>query len=588
MNRPPSASGRKGSLGQTQTAMGGRPPGTASRLTTGMTQQGTVGGAGVALSSQVMVADRPITQQGLLGMKTGGARRANRQVQDKTYYLGALRTKLTELNVEIGRMNKQITDAEEENTSYGQYEKTAETLANEIANLQGELADYNMLVDKLNIDEDIQDVQMDLEELKNLNDRESRNIEALFTQKQEREMQIRQLEIEIDQEKKMADTLVTNMDPDMRMRYMKAKDLNEHLLRQIENSQQELDSLNLKKQNLEKELAQSPIKQEAVRLYDQLHDLEMKRDLLLEETQSRGTPAEERERLLKQVKEDNLEMASMDRQTAELREKVNVVQEEIRQTDLDIEESHGERNQKYRELKQREKTMNEFLEKFEENKAGEIDKLSTLEHNIVMQLENMSRNMQRASHLPTPKELTSMKQDLQFKEVEMKKSEYTASNIGMESEKLQLDIQKVEQLETKVTTELEQLKTKISTMQEEIAVYSDVQKLKTDAEDKKERLTRDRGSLQKRRDQFKRSIQSLSNQYEGLKAQLNENETYTQLGNLERKWQHHEQNNFVMNEFIATKTMECDYRTIVGQVSDMISQYNKLLQDQLINKPAMA
>ena len=62
------------------------------------------------------------------------------------------------------------------------------------------------------------------------------------------------------------------------------------------------------------ELSVSPVKQEAVRLYEQLHELEEKRDQLLEETQSRGTPQQEREKLLKQVKEDNSEMASMEKQ----------------------------------------------------------------------------------------------------------------------------------------------------------------------------------------------------------------------------------------------------------------------------------
>jgi hypothetical protein len=66
--------------------------------------------------------------------------------------------------------------------------------------------------------------------------------------------------------------------------------------------------------------------------------------------------------------------------------------------------------------------------------------------------------------------------------------------------------------------------------------------------------------------------QQLTQQFEALKAQLNENETYAQvqnklmcwdyvslsatpyfqLGNLERKWQHHEQNNFVMKECILS------------------------------------
>ena len=39
----------------------------------------------------------------------------------------------------------------------------------------------------------------------------------------------------------------------------------------------------------------------SVRLYDQLHELESKRNSLQEEARMRGTPAEERERLLKQV-----------------------------------------------------------------------------------------------------------------------------------------------------------------------------------------------------------------------------------------------------------------------------------------------
>ena len=60
----------------------------------------------------------------------------------------------------------------------------------------------------------------------------------------------------------------------------------------------------------------------------------------------------------------------------------------------------------------------------------------------------------------------------------------------------------------------------------------------------------DRVILQKRRDIFKKLMQRLTMQYEGLKTQLQENETYTQLSNLEKKWQHHEQNNFSMKECI--------------------------------------
>ncbi|XP_020619601.1 intraflagellar transport protein 74 homolog [Orbicella faveolata] len=85
---------------------------------------------------------------------------------------------------------------------------------------------------------------------------------------------------------------------------------------------------------------------------------EKKQSLIDEmEKENRGTPAEERERLLKQVKEDNQEIARMERKTAELREKIETVNGEIQQLDMDLEEHQGEQNVKYKELKKREETM---------------------------------------------------------------------------------------------------------------------------------------------------------------------------------------------------------------------------------------
>ncbi|XP_074642572.1 intraflagellar transport protein 74 homolog [Tubulanus polymorphus] len=568
-----------------------RPPGTATRLTTGMAPPGTRGGplaaGSMALGAQLTVEDRPITQQGLTGMKTAGTRGRMRQVQDKTFYLGQIRSKISELNQEVVKLKKDVQEYEDENNSYMNYEKTAEQLAADLKHYQGELGDFNTLVDKLNTDEDIQDVQMDFDELRTQNDREAKSLDSLFTQKQEKENQIRQLEVELEQEKRMADNLVANMKPEMRQKYMQLKDLNEHLLKQLETGQQELDALTTRKENLEEELSASQVKQEAVKYYEQLHELEAKRDQLLLETQSRGTPAEEREKLLKQVKEDNQEIASMERQANEIREKCSAVQEEIRQTDMDIEENQGERNQKYRELKKREETMNEFLETFEETKAQEFQRLSDLEGNVTTLLEHMSRNMARVSHLPTPKELQNMKEDLAFKAQEMKKSEATTTGLSGENEKLQVDYQKVEQLESKITSELELLKTKIDTMTSEVETFSDLNKLREDGENKRKKLQEDKVTLSKRRDTFKQVMQQLTDQYEALKASLHENETFTQLGNLEKKWQHLEQNNFVMKEFIATKTMECDYRPIAKRVNDVITDYNKILQDQLSGKPSV-
>lgn len=44
----------------------------------------------LVLNAQIKVADRPVTQQGLRGIKTG-SKGPNRQVQDRSYYVGLLR-----------------------------------------------------------------------------------------------------------------------------------------------------------------------------------------------------------------------------------------------------------------------------------------------------------------------------------------------------------------------------------------------------------------------------------------------------------------------------------------------------------------
>jgi intraflagellar transport protein 74 len=568
------------------------PQGTATRLTTaaapGTARPGSragVTGGGIALTTQLQVADRPVTQQGLGGPKTAAIRAGSqRVVQDKTYFIGLLRTKVNELTNEINRLRAEIDSVTQDQASYVSYEKRAESLAQELKELQAELGDCNTLVDKLNTDSNISDMQMDYSDSKAQNDRETAHLEALFEQKQQREALIKQLDIELKQERSLTETMVTGMPEEMKKKYHELKDLNEHLLKQLESGQQELDKLNMKKAELEEELSMSPVKQEAVRLYEQLRELEEKRDSLLQEVQAKGTPQEEKERLLKQVKEDNTEIASMERQANDLKEKLNSLQEELRQLDMDIDENQGEKSKQFKELKRREETIDEFLSTFEDNKRQEIERIGQLETNIVHQLESISRNLQRTGQLPTPQELSQMKDDLAFKQNEMQKSEATASGLAGENAKLQMDLQKIDQLELKITQEMQMLNEKIEKMTSELEVYRDLDKLKAEAEAKKKKLAEDKQILNRRRDVLKRTMQQLGAQYEALKIQLSENETYVQLSNLERKWQHNEQNNFVVKEFIAAKTCETDYRQTSKKVSAMVAEYNQFLIDQLSGK----
>uniref|UniRef100_A0AAZ3QK79 Intraflagellar transport 74 n=1 Tax=Oncorhynchus tshawytscha TaxID=74940 RepID=A0AAZ3QK79_ONCTS len=549
--RPPS--GRpmsRGSLvpgtGRPPTAI--RPPPTAVRVGTGIvpgtgrpgTRGGALGTPGV-LSAQIKVADRPVTQQGLSGMKTG-MKGPQRQILDKSYYLGLLRSKINELTTETSKLQKEIDTFNQENS----------------------------LVDKLNTNTEMEEVINDFNMLKAQNDREAQSMDVIFTERREKEEMIRAVEEEMEREKQAADDIIKKMSPEKQNQYAAMKASNDELLQELDGRQEELDTLITRKETFE-ELYHSQVKREAVLLHEKLQELELKRDAMVAEDKSMGSPQEERDRLFKQVKEDNQETASMERQLTEMREKMSLINEEIRQLDNNMEEHQGERNQKYKELKKRDETMDsELTITYFLSFKGDVS---------CVFMQNMNRMRQISS--VTASELKSMQEDLSFKETEMHKSQNTAKGLSSENHRLTLDLQKVEQLESKINTELTSLKDRIETMTQELETYSNLDNLKAAGEDKKKRLQEDRVSLAQRRDGFHKVMQKMNEVYEALKTQLQDNETHAQLTNLERKWQHHEQNNFVMKEFIASKGMESDYRPVVKTVSRQLAEYNKILIDTL-------
>ncbi|XP_010137044.1 PREDICTED: intraflagellar transport protein 74 homolog [Buceros rhinoceros silvestris] len=557
----------------------GMPPGTSRP-----SSRGGSSATGGVLSSQIKVADRPVTQQGLSGMETA-MKGPQRQIMDKTYYLGVLRSKTSELTTEINKLQEEVEMYKQEKSVYLSYEKRAEALAGEIKEFQGQLADYNMVVDMLNTNTDIAEVIRDYNMLKVQNDRNTESVDKIFTERQATEKLIQSVEEDIEREKVVADDIIKDMSEENQAKYMEMKAANEKLSQELIVQQQELDSLNVKEEALRAEIAHSQVKQEAVQLYEKLHELQERRDQMIAEDKNLESPQEERERLLKQVKDDSQEIASMERQLTEAKEKTNHFKKVIQRLDMDLENHQGEENWKYKELKKKEESMDNFLESFEEAKNQELERKAQVEASIVALLEHSSRNVNRMKQISsvTNQELKIMQEDLTFKSNEMQKSQSTAKNLITESQKLQMDLQKMEVLEGKMVDELASLKDKIEQSKTELEVYNNLSALKASGEEKKKRLQDDKEKLKKRSHAFKKIMEHLNMEYETLKRELQENETHSQLTNLERKWQHHEQNNFMMKEFIATKSQESDYQPIMKNVRKLVTEHNKALIEALQN-----
>ncbi|KAG7167404.1 Intraflagellar transport protein 74-like [Homarus americanus] len=546
-NSRPTTSGRPITARPVSAALRGA-PGTASRLlsTANMQRPGTRTGVatGIGFNTPINVVDRPITQQGLTGMKTG-SRGPQRQVRDKSYFMGLLRTKITELGTEVSHLSGEIDSMKQEQSTFLTYDKRVKEMAHELTEMQGNLADYNLLVDLINTDTERVEIDDETREFKESNQHEAENLETLFSHKQDLESLMRQLEAEIEEERHVGETVVEAMHPELRHKYLDLRNLNTSLLQHLDMMQHQLDASDNRKATLEDELSTSKVKQEAVGLYEKLQELEEKRAEIIAENQKRGTPKEERERLLLQ----------------------------------ELEENQSERSQKYRELRKREETMEQFLTTFEQNKQEELSRLEILENNNVALLEKLSRHLAHFKHLPSTQDFDVMRTDLAFKEGELEKSRYTEQGLKHENLNLQTNLQKIDALETKVQKEMVELKEKLGRMEKEILEFSDLDGLRTRAEEKRKKLAQEREDLEARKVCISQSLQEINSTISSTKNQLHENETYTQLTNLEKKWAHLEQTNFTLREFIAQRKAESNFLPFKNQAMKLVQEYNRSLQE---------
>ncbi|KAK6623978.1 hypothetical protein RUM44_010835 [Polyplax serrata] len=555
---------------------------TASRLSTGVLQPPKAGQSVIGISN-INVLDRPITQQGVTGLRTATSRGPQfRQVLDKRYYEGLIRMKMKDIVTEIERLNGEIDLEMQQHATSQIYEKRVREVAAELTKLQGQLADYNVVIDKVNTSTEKSQIDMETEELKHDNSRRMADLDELFGQSRLKEEQIYQLETEIQNEKDVTLKLIQDMNETDRNKYEELKTTNEELQAEIEQYQQQLDVLTNQKLEFEDRISGSQIKQETVRLYHKLREREERKATLLEEERNRSTPAQEREKLLQKVKEDNAEMAAIDRQINQVNEQIKKRKEELEMIERDLEESTSDRHQKFKELKKREETMEQFLSTFEESRTNESLKIEELEKKIVIALQQMSKNLTGGGHLPSRDEFYLLKENLTLKEEELKKSKLTVDELGKKREQFAANLKKVDDLEKKIQEEILTIQEKTTVMTEDLKVFSDLDSLRLKAKEKRENLAREKDELTSKRNALHKTKADLQSQNQKLTKELNENETYVQLNNLEKKLQLLEQNNISMREYIESKKVEMEYEPVKATALQMVNEYNQLLIDNLV------
>ncbi|EFN80669.1 intraflagellar transport protein 74 homolog [Harpegnathos saltator] len=551
------------------------------RMDSGLTRSST----GLAATKQfnVSILDRPITQHGIAGVRPGTTRGLpmTRQIQDKRYYEGLLQLKIRELTQEVGTIMKDIDTQNKEKATFLHYDKRAKSLAAELTTLQAELADYNLVVDKMTLDVDKGTIEQEAKELELMNERRTAEVERLFEQRKQMEQRLHKMEKDIENEKKRTEHLIESMDPQTKEKYDDLSRQKTDLQEQAQQMQRELDQLSKEQAHLEEQIALSQVKQEAVKLQVRIIEAEEKRDRLREEERRRLSPEDEKEQLLQRIKHDNTDIAATEAQIAEKERKVSELELELEQLETDMEDNQSEKQVKYKELRKREETMEQFMLTYEQNKQEEIEKLEKLKRDIVDKLAAVANGVANNEYLTEAEEMAVLRDKFSYNDYEVTHHDDDFDSLKKDYATMQQTFNKMRILEEKLQLESKQMKEKLKKQQSELIILEDLDGLKTRNELKRDELIVEREGLVSEETIREDELKSLQTEYDEIKEKLEKYEVYPEINSLEDKLAKLKADNKEIKEFMNKEKERVNYEPLKEKAFKLINDYGLVLRENL-------
>lgn len=566
--------------GRVPTAAGAR-MGTAARQGT---RQGTAARSpGVGAVTEVKVSDRPMTMQGVTGMKTGSVG-PKRQIYDKTYYLVELRKRNQELADEVNKLNKEI----EENQVHASLDKRYDSLVRTVRSLEGDLADHNLATDKQRTDTRPEEVHHMYSIMKGQNEQQRADVDQIFLEKRSHEEEIGRMDTEISTIQRAAEDRLNELHPDQRREYEELRQENNHLSTDLSEARDELDQVNGRLNSVEMRLRSDPLRTRHQQLGSMRQELDGQLQKLRQEVEqaSKSIP-EQREILLTKVKTDNAEIVAAEKLNSELKLENERLKTQIREVQSDAQEKKDETSdqQKYEILFTKDQEMSAFIDSFPEAKAEEESKLKQKQESIERILINISKSLDLPSDVSPEHHLRDMEDELDFKNKQLQNSETTQNRLEGEFAKREGELEKIESLDVKISLELTQVEEKMKQYEKEMAEkYDNIEEMKDQGKMQQQKLELSKKQLEDRSTALRQQVNFLKLRFDSKRQQLQDNDVAASIEAQEQKIKQFGQTLYTLRSFIDQKTSESDFLGSMASCLDIAGQLNKLLQEQ---RPAL-
>ena len=536
----------------------------------------------IGFTTNTKVIDRAVSRQGLTGAISGaGGQKIERKIQDKSYYLTLLKTKISDTSNEIAKMNDNIGKINSDMTKYGAFNKEYEILSKEVQDLEGELADYNLAGDKYRSNMRAEDIEEVYNRIKLYNKKKMDESDNLFLDKAKIMDQIQQIEQEHNRVLQGIEQRLLDLDPDQKNEYEAIREENQNYVLQIYQLREEMADLNSQLIEGENSLRNNPNKMEAHKLKDSINLLRRKKEELELQTNESGLSIDElKQRLMAKAKEQTMEKNNIDKKIPDTRKLIEANKKAIIEIEKEMKSQQSSDNTKAVDsIAEKDKEISAFIENHENIKRNHYKEIRAKEEVVLALLHNISEKINLGEK---PLEGgTGIKERIREKKDMIEKSENTLEEAKAKYEELVIKLERLDKLDQTLKKDIDNYKEKLLRINNDISKKFDKveeQKdfLKRDAERKKKLLV----ILNQNKENYSKLLTSLTLKNRTKNTQLEDNDIYKRLHELEVKMQANENTIYNLQSYIESKANENQYGNLLKECMDLQQKIN----DELLKR----
>ncbi len=537
----------------------------------------------IGFTTDTKVIDRAVSRQGLSGVVQGsGGQKIERKIQDKTYYITLLKTKINDISKEILNMNNEIGSINSDMTTYANLNKQYETLSKEVQNLEGELADYNLAGDKYRSMMKADDIEDVYNRMKLYNKKKMDESDNLFLERAKILDELQEVEMENNKVLQNIEQRLLDLDPDQKAEYEQIREDNQNYIMKIYQLREEMAKLNGDLIEGENILKSNPNKMEAHKLKDSISQLQRKKEELELQTNEAGLSIEElKQRLVQKAKEQTLEKNNLDKKIPDTKKIIESHKKSIIELEREMKSNANNDNTKAVDsISQKDKEYSAFIENYDSIKRNHYKEIQAKEEVVVALLENISDKI-NSGQSPLENSGAGIKEKIREKKDMIEKSVNTLEEAKAKYEELVVKLQRLEKLDETLKKDIKGYKDKLGRIHNEInEKFERIDEQKDFLERDSKRMKDLLVILKQNKENYNKLLTSLVLNNRTKNAQLEENDIFKRMRDLEKKMQANENTIYGLQTYIDSKANDNEYSGLLKECMALQKQIN----DEILKK----